>query len=175
MNSTKTQIPKVKWAQRKDKLFITIDAVNVKDPKIDIVDNQTLKFTGKGEENVNFSFELEFYEPVNKEESKYTLESRNIFLNIKKQTKGPYWPRLTKKTDKLNYLSPDWQLYVDEDEEDEDSKAPKLGNEQGFIKINKYYSFRRRFPWFCRYGRHGRYARNGWIPWYGRNGHGRYG
>jgi prostaglandin-E synthase len=131
MDSTKTQTPKVKWAQRKDKLFITIDAINIKDPKIDIIDNQTLKFSGKGEENVNFAFELELYDQVNKDESKYNLDTRNILLNIKKQTKGPYWPRLTKKSEKLNFLSPDWQLYIDEDEEDDDSKVPKFGNEQG--------------------------------------------
>ena len=39
-----TTIPQVKWAQRKDKLFLTIDAVDVKNPEIDIKDNHILKF-----------------------------------------------------------------------------------------------------------------------------------
>jgi hypothetical protein len=39
-----TTIPQVKWAQRKDKLFLTIDAVGVKNPSIDIADNHILKF-----------------------------------------------------------------------------------------------------------------------------------
>jgi hypothetical protein len=36
--------PHVKWAQRKDKLFITIDAVGVKNPQIDISNENVLKF-----------------------------------------------------------------------------------------------------------------------------------
>ncbi len=40
----KTTIPQIKWAQRKDKVFITIDVVDVKNPKIDIQDNHILKF-----------------------------------------------------------------------------------------------------------------------------------
>lgn len=137
MDSQKTQIPKIKWAQRKDKLFLTIDALNVKDPKIDIYEDKKLKFTGLGENNVNYAFDLELYDSVNKEESKYVLDARNIFLNIKKTTKGEYWPRLFATKDKLNFLAPDWQLYIDEDEEDENSKAPKHGNEQGKIKKKK--------------------------------------
>jgi hypothetical protein len=39
-----TTIPQVKWAQRKDRLFLTIDAVSIKNPIIDIVDGKTLKF-----------------------------------------------------------------------------------------------------------------------------------
>jgi hypothetical protein len=41
---TKTTIPQTKWAQRKDKLFITIDVVDIKNPVIDIVDGRILKF-----------------------------------------------------------------------------------------------------------------------------------
>lgn len=122
--------PPIKWAQRKDKVFITIDVVNVKDPKIDIVDKKTVKFSGS-DANHHYSFELELYDEVNKEESKYTLESRNIFLNIKKVNKTSYWPRLTKATGKFAWINNDWQLYIDEDDEEEgDAKVPQFGNEQ---------------------------------------------
>lgn len=123
-------IPSIKWAQRKDKLFITIDVVGVKSPLIDIIDKKILKFSGTDETH-NYSFELEFYDEVSKEESKYTLESRNIFLNIKKVNKTGYWPRLTKNTQKLPWINLDWNFYVDEDEEEEgDAKVPNFGNEQ---------------------------------------------
>jgi hypothetical protein len=39
-----TTIPLVKWAQRKDRIFFTIDAVDIKNPAIDIVDGHILKF-----------------------------------------------------------------------------------------------------------------------------------
>src|SRR4051812_44773549 len=107
-DKVKTKNPTVKWAQRKDKLFITIDVVEIKNPVIDIVDGKTLKFSGS-DKDTNYAFELELFEEVDKENSKYTLDSRNIFLNIQKKSKGPYWPRLTKDSHKLSYLGPDWR------------------------------------------------------------------
>jgi prostaglandin-E synthase len=130
-----TQIPNIKWAQRKDRIFITIDVINMKSPLIDIVDGRTLKFSGTGENKASYAFDLKFYDEVNKEESKYTLDSRNIFLNIKKKTKGPYWPRLTEGTQKLQWLNNDWNLYIDEDEEDEEKKAPAFGGGNEMSKL----------------------------------------
>ena len=46
MQSQKVTIPNIKWAQRKDKLFITIDVVEIQNPVIDIIDEKTLKFQG---------------------------------------------------------------------------------------------------------------------------------
>ena len=48
-----------------------------------------------------------------------------------KKEKGPYWPRLTKETGKLNYLAVDWAFYIDEDDEDEQAKGPNRDNMQG--------------------------------------------
>jgi prostaglandin-E synthase len=76
---------------------------------------------------------LNLYGEVNTEDSKFSLETRNIFLNIKKAESGPYWPRLTKESGKLNFLACDWGYYVDEDEEDELAKDPNRGNMQGKI------------------------------------------
>jgi cytosolic prostaglandin-E synthase len=123
--------PIIKWAQRKNKVFITIDVVEVKNPSIDLVDGKVLKFEGT-DNNHKYAFEIELYDEVVKEESKFSLDSRNIFLNIQKKTSGPFWPRLTKESKKLNWVQIDWKHYVDEDEEEE-SEAPKFGNEQSKI------------------------------------------
>jgi prostaglandin-E synthase len=135
MITNNVTIPNIKWAQRKDKLFITIDVVDIANPKIDIENGRVLKFHGTTKDHT-YGFELEFYEEVSKEDSKYTLDSRNIFLNIQKQTKGPYWPRLTKESVKLNWLHPDWKLYIDEDEEEEEAKPPQFGNEMSKSMFN---------------------------------------
>ena len=79
-----------------------------------------------------YSFDINLYNEVNKEESKFSLDSRNVFLNIKKKEKGPYWPRLVKEEGKIHYIVVDWAYYVDEDEEDEEGKAPNRGNFQDF-------------------------------------------
>jgi hypothetical protein len=78
---------------------------------------------------------MNLYGEINKEDSKFSMETRNVFLNVLKKVKGPYWPRLTKETGKLNYLAVDWAFYIDEDDEDEEGKEkdPKRGNMQGKI------------------------------------------
>jgi len=133
MNKTATN-PQLKWAQRKDKVYITFDLIEVQDPKIDIVDGKVLKFSGS-DKNHSYALELELYEEISKEESKYVFATRNIFLNLKKKTKGPYWPRLTKNAAKLNFINVDWNLYIDEDDEEENSQHPNFANfgaEQSF-------------------------------------------
>lgn len=63
--------------------------------------------------------DLELFGECNKEDSKWTLDTRNIFLNIKKKTKGPYWNFLNKDKKKYNHIKVDWNLYIDEDDEEE--------------------------------------------------------
>ena len=122
--SSNTQFPILKWAQRKDKLFITIMVVHTKKPSVDIVEGKTLNYSGT-DGTKNYSFEIELFDEVLKDESKYTLDARNIFLNLKKKTSGPYWPRLTKDTKKLHWVEIDWAYFVDEDEE-EDATQPNF-------------------------------------------------
>ncbi len=110
--------PNIKWAERKDKLFVTIDLDDVKEPKIDISDNNHLLFSGvsNGKE---YKLDLELYGEVDKAQSKWTIDTRNIFLKIIKKTKGPYWNYINKDKKKYSYIHVDWNQYVDEDEEDE--------------------------------------------------------
>ncbi len=128
---TNTIIPNIKWAQRKDKLFVTIDATEVKNPKIDIVDGRILKFEGSNNEH-NYRLEIELFDEVVKEDSKNVLETRNIFLNIKKKTKSPYWPRLIKDNHKYNWIGVEWRFFLEEDEEEEDD-GQSFGNETSKI------------------------------------------
>ena len=91
--SSNTQFPILRWAQRKDKLFITISVVHTKKPLVEI-NGKKMKYSGT-DGKINYAFEIELFDEIDKEGSKYTLDSRNIFLNLKKKTEGPYWPRLT--------------------------------------------------------------------------------
>ena len=86
MQSTGSQFPILKWAQRKDRLYITILVVHTKKPTIEIIENKTLKYSGTDGQK-NYAFEIELFDEVLKEESKYNLEARNVFLNIKKRQK----------------------------------------------------------------------------------------
>ena len=129
MTETKTQFPMLKWAQRKDRLFVTINVVHSKKPIVDLTDGKRIKYQGT-DGTVNYAFDIELYDEISKEESKYTLESRNIFLNLKKKTSGPYWPRLLKDEKKYHWIEVDWMYFTEEDEEDEATNPVKPG--QGF-------------------------------------------
>ena len=127
--STTTQFPILKWAQRKDRLFITILVVHAKKPIVEI-EGKKLKYNGT-DGKVDYAFDIELYGEIDKEGSKYTLDARNIFLNLHKKESGPYWPRLTSEKVKYHWIEVDWSYFVDEDEE-EDSNVPNLdGNDFG--------------------------------------------
>ena len=61
--------------------------------------SRTYKHEGK-----TYSIDLELFGEVVKSESKWTLDTRNIFLDIKKKTKGPYWNYLNKDKKKHNFI-----------------------------------------------------------------------
>ena len=122
--------PNLKWAERKDKLFVTIELIEVKDAKIDIVNENRLTFSGTSEGKL-YSLDIELFGEVNKEESKWTLDARNIFLSIKKKTKGPHWNFINKDKKKYNNIKVDWALYVDEDEEEEKMGGGDFGGFPG--------------------------------------------
>ena len=127
--STKTQFPILKWAQRKDKLFITINVVHSKKPTIEI-EGKKMKYQGT-DGNINYSFDIELYDEIDKENSKYTLDARNIFLKLKKKKEGPYWPRLTSEKVKYHWIEIDWTYFVDEDEEEEGKEPNFEGQDIG--------------------------------------------
>ena len=128
MSEKKTQNPILKWAQRKDKLFITICVVHSKKPIVDLTDGKRIKYEGT-DGSKNYSFDIELYDEIVKDESKYTLDSRNIFLNLKKKNSGPYWPRLLKDEKKYHWIEVDWMYYAEEDEEDEATQPMKPGQD----------------------------------------------
>jgi len=121
--SAKTQFPILKWAQRKDKLYVTINVVHSKKPTIEI-EGKKFKYQGT-DGHINYEFNIELFDEIDKENSKYTLDSRNIFLVLKKKTEGPFWPRLTSDKVKYHWIEIDWSYFVDEDEEEE-SKEPNF-------------------------------------------------
>ena len=128
MSQAKTQFPILKWAQRKDKLYITICVVHSKKPIVDLTDGKRIKYQGT-DGSVNYAFDIELYDEIVKDQSKYTLESRNIFLNLTKKTSGPYWPRLLKDEKKYHWIEVDWMYYAEEDEEDEATQPMKPGQD----------------------------------------------
>ncbi|CAK60448.1 unnamed protein product (macronuclear) [Paramecium tetraurelia] len=115
----KTISPIVKWAQRKDNVFLTVEVRDLKDEKVELT-TSSLKFSASAE-GVNYVFEINFFADVVVEESKWTNYGLNVrFILSKKDKTASYWTRLIKEPHKLQYLQVDWTKYIDEDDEAEE-------------------------------------------------------
>lgn len=58
--------PEVKWAQRLDKVFITVQLPDSKDSKVNLEPDGVFTFTGSaGSENHQYELKLELFEKVN--------------------------------------------------------------------------------------------------------------
>eukprot|EP00250_Pteridium_aquilinum_P000968 c11149_g1_i1 orf=100-582(+) len=106
--------PELKWAQRSDKVFITIDLPDAKDPTVKIEPEGKFFFSATG-----YELDLNLFDKINVEESKISTGLRNVYCALIKSEKG-WWKRLLKGEGKPPpYLKVDWDKWVDEDEEDE--------------------------------------------------------
>jgi hypothetical protein len=52
----------VKWAQRKDRLFLTVDLRDIKNEKVDLKPD-SLKFYGESD-NIKYEFEITLFEEI---------------------------------------------------------------------------------------------------------------
>lgn len=111
--------PTVKWAQRKDRIFIELHLMDIANEKVDLTSTH-LHFQGESGKN-KYSFSLELFEEVVVEESKWNKTGFHMLFALqKKNANGKFWPRLIKSTQKNQYIQVDWAKWVDEDEEEED-------------------------------------------------------
>lgn len=68
--------------------------------------------------------DIELFDEIEREGSKWNQKGRNILLNIKKKDcDKEHWPRLIKNKEKNGMIGIDWSKFVDEEEEEEDEKA----------------------------------------------------
>jgi prostaglandin-E synthase len=116
MCSDQTLLPPVLWAQRKDKIFLTIDVQDVKNPKIELTEKH-LNFEGTAQDK-HYHVEIEFNKEINPQESKYAVLPRHIIFNIVKKESGPFWEHLLSVGGKQWWLKADWSRWVEEEEEE---------------------------------------------------------
>ena len=116
-NQEDTKFPDLKWAQRKDRVFVTIDLPGATDTKIDLKPDGHLSFSGKVKDQ-KYAIEIDLYKEVITEDSKWNLRGRNVILNIvKKDQEDEYWPRITKEKIKHPHIKVDWDKWIEEDDE----------------------------------------------------------
>jgi prostaglandin-E synthase len=122
------------WAQRTDKLFLTVNVSDGHDDNISI-DEEKLQFESTSGDGRVFQFSLVFYNEINPAESKWMKTGQNYTFVIQKKEDAPYWPRLLKEAGKKHWLKTDFGKWKDEDDEDEDDKID-FQNADGFNPFN---------------------------------------
>lgn len=113
--------PEVKWAERLDKVYITVLLPDAKNVKVNLEPDGVFTFSATaGAENHVYELKLDLHDKVNVEESKINIGLRNIFCVVEKAEKD-WWTKLLRGGDKTpHYIKVDWDKWVD----DEDVKDP---------------------------------------------------
>ncbi|XP_019417993.1 PREDICTED: uncharacterized protein OsI_027940-like isoform X3 [Lupinus angustifolius] len=111
--------PEVKWAQRAEKVYITVQLADSKDAKVDLTPDGVFAFSaGAGTGGNQYELKLELFDKVNVEESKINVGKRSIFCVVQK-AEDEWWKRLLRAEGKApHYVKVDWDKWVDEDEDE---------------------------------------------------------
>ncbi|XP_039140823.1 co-chaperone protein p23-2 isoform X2 [Dioscorea cayenensis subsp. rotundata] len=110
--------PEVLWAQRSDKVYLTISLPDAKNISAESKPQGLFTFSATGKQGEPFSFSLELYGSILPEKSKINVGLRNILCTIQKDNKG-WWKRLLKSEEKpAPYIKVDWNKWCDEDDEE---------------------------------------------------------
>uniref|UniRef100_A0A2P2K662 Co-chaperone protein p23 n=1 Tax=Rhizophora mucronata TaxID=61149 RepID=A0A2P2K662_RHIMU len=120
--------PEVKWAQRVDKVFLTVVLPDSKNAKVNLEPEGVFTFSANaGGENHLYELKLELYDKVNVEESKINVGVRSIFCILEKQEKV-WWKKLLRSDGKTpHYVKVDWDKWVDEDDDDKGAGDLDMG------------------------------------------------
>ncbi|KAK7364719.1 hypothetical protein VNO80_13460 [Phaseolus coccineus] len=109
--------PEVLWAQRSDKVYLTVALPDAKDVSVKCEPQGLFSFSASGVQDESYSFSLELYGSIGPEGCKTKSGLRNILCSVQKGEKG-WWKRLLKSEEKpAPYLKVDWNKWCDEDEE----------------------------------------------------------
>ncbi|KAI3988510.1 hypothetical protein MKX01_026324 [Papaver californicum] len=130
--SNMSRHPEVLWAQRSDKVYLTVALPDAKNVSVKSEPQGLVSFSAKGKEGEKFDFSLELYGTINPEGCKTNIGLRNIICSIQKEEKS-WWKRLLKSDEKpAPYIKVDWNKWCDEDEEE--SEESDLASEDDIAK-----------------------------------------
>jgi hypothetical protein len=126
----------VKWAQRAKALYVTVEVVDATDVKVEFGDS-SMQVTGCGvvknsAEKQQFSVFLNLSESLAKSGHSFNVLGQSVQVHASKAQEG-HWDKLTVESVRVlkNWLSCDWALWKDEDDEDDSDKLTFGGGGYG--------------------------------------------
>ncbi|CAH2041768.1 unnamed protein product [Thlaspi arvense] len=104
--------PEVKWAQRQDKVYITVLLPDSKNAKVNLDPEGGFTFSASaGAENHLYELKLDLFDKVNVEESKINIGVRSIICVLEKAD-HKWWKKLLRGDGKPpHYLKVDWDKW----------------------------------------------------------------
>jgi hypothetical protein len=121
--------PVLKWAQRKEFVFITIECEQLEKHEISLKDN-VLAFEGEDKEKT-YGFSHKLFAEIDEEKSKWNTKGRHIICTLyKKDTDASFWTRITEEKTKNHKIQADFNKWCDSDEEDEAQNLEQEGGQQ---------------------------------------------
>jgi len=121
--------PLVLWAQRADKVFVSVQLGDITEEQIK-VESDTLSFKANSQ-GKTWETKIEFNNSVIPEESQQKNMGREYFFELKKKDPGPFWPRLIKSSVKQQNIKVDFNRWKDEDDESDDEGMGGMGGMGG--------------------------------------------
>ncbi|GER45761.1 HSP20-like chaperones superfamily protein [Striga asiatica] len=113
--------PEVLWAQRSDKVYLTVSLPDAKDISVKCEPEGQFTFAAVGANGEPFSFTLQLYDNIAPQGCRTKTGLRNILCSIQKEQKG-WWKRLLKSEEKpAPYIKVDWNKWCDKDDEESES------------------------------------------------------
>ncbi|XP_062018573.1 uncharacterized protein LOC133735182 [Rosa rugosa] len=114
-NATMSRHPSVKWAQQPDTLYITIELRDAQDVRLKLEPEGKFLFSATtGAEMTPYIVDLDLYDKIDVNESRYSVGSRNI-CHLVKKAENKWWSRLIKQEGQApGFLKVDWDNWGDE-------------------------------------------------------------
>eukprot|EP01106_Pelomyxa_sp_JSP_P010893 TRINITY_DN28689_c0_g1_i1.p1 TRINITY_DN28689_c0_g1~~TRINITY_DN28689_c0_g1_i1.p1 ORF type:complete len:241 (-),score=74.41 TRINITY_DN28689_c0_g1_i1:1-723(-) len=116
-----TIVPSSKWAERKDRIFFTIEVPDLKTVNVKLTPAGVLTF-----EAGKYKLHTELLKEIDVEKSKWGIQARGVAFDIRKKADG-WWGKLTKEA-RPRWLSVDWHRWKDEDDDTADATNFDMGN-----------------------------------------------
>ncbi|ONK68179.1 uncharacterized protein A4U43_C05F8450 [Asparagus officinalis] len=120
--------PEVKWAERLDKVYITVQLADATNVKVNLEPDGVFTCSATaGADGYVYEIKLDLHDKVNVEDSKLNTGVRNIFCVLEKAEKG-WWKKLLRGDVKTpHYVKVDWDKWVDEDDDNNDTGNLNMG------------------------------------------------
>ncbi|KAM7278666.1 hypothetical protein ACFE04_005800 [Oxalis oulophora] len=125
--------PEVLWAQRSNKVYLTVALPDAKDIQVKCEPQGLFSFSATGRQGQAFNLSLDLYGSIDPQAGKTKVGLRNIICTIRKEQKG-WWQRLLKSEEKpAPYIKVDWNKWCDEDDEESASDLDSDDADEAYV------------------------------------------